>query len=146
MRSLERSLIRFLVCLVAAGKCMLISSWHCIKMIRWFIVHFTLQILLRLLHLIPCNANRAACVNRQGEQNTSVRLWFTNNHPRKEREGEQKDTNKKHFEEKYCFTKHLRLTIAAWLPACLWESQYTTMPDNRESLICQLVGRSVDVH
>lgn len=96
-----------------------------------------------------CNASRMLVW--MDKENTSVRLWFTNNHlhiytgRERERWESKKTQTKTHFEEKYCFTKCFRLAIVAWLPACLWKSQYSTMPDNHESLICQLVGRSMSI-
>lgn len=73
-----------------------------------------------------------------------------------EEERERKDTymiwydkrsceieEQKHFEEKHCFTKHFRLNV--WLAACLSAEITIFMPDNHESLICQLVGRSIPI-
>lgn len=100
-------------------------------------MHFT-QILLRLLHLIHAMLVECLCEWTMRTQVCGYGL------PR-ERWESKKTQTKTHFEEKYCFTKCFRLAIVAWLPACLWKSQYSTMPDNHESLICQLVGRSMSI-
>lgn len=103
-------------------------------------MHFT-QILLRTL-LFWC----AMLANRQRYRSVAV---VYQHHLRRERERERESffsraclKAHKRFEEQHCFTKHSRL--ASHLAACL-SAQITIhrMPDNHESLICQLVGWSI---